>query len=161
MKKFGIIFSLIFSFLLIFVACFIDVNQNVLAEENENVVSVSSFEELHNMTEQKTYELNCDLGDEENEFNFTSIENFNGVFDGKGHTIKNLKVSSADGFLALFSKTNGATIKNLKIDTISIELTEIAESHDPKIAILVAEAKATTISNVEIVNSKISLNSIC
>ena len=45
------------------------------------------------------------------------INGFTGTFDGDGHTISGLFVNGADGFTGrgLFTKTNGATIQNLKV----------------------------------------------
>ena len=43
---------------------------------------------------------------------------FNGVFDGQGHTIKNLKVTSTDSSVGLFGAAgNGCVIKNFVLDS--------------------------------------------
>ena len=61
-----------------------------------------------------------DLGEEE----FVPIGTFTGVLDGAGHTIKNLKQNRTVPYAGLFSQTNGATIKNLMLENVSITSTQ-------------------------------------
>ena len=56
-------------------------------------------------------------------FGWISLDEFNGVLDGNGHSINNLYIYSKRGelrqekekFIGLFSKLDGATIKNLRV----------------------------------------------
>lgn len=42
--------------------------------------------------------------------------NFNGVFDGQGHTISNLIIDKPLVYVGLFSFSNGMTLKNIVLD---------------------------------------------
>ncbi len=64
---------------------------------------------------QTIYALTCDLDFKGVAFN-AGTDGFTGVFNGLGHTLKNLS-SSKQGF---FPKVAGGTIMNLKVDNMSI-----------------------------------------
>ena len=85
------------------------------------------------------YRLNqdIDLGEEE----FAPIGTFTGVLDGAGHTIKNLKQNRTVPCAGLFSQTNGATIKNLKLK----EATVSGKSYT---GILAGTMTSSTVENV-------------
>ncbi len=52
---------------------------------------------------------------------FTPIPNFKGEFDGKGHTISNLTISSpSSNFVGFFAKLSGATVKNLILTNLNV-----------------------------------------
>ncbi len=46
-----------------------------------------------------------------------SARQFAGIFEGDGHTIKNLSVSAGNYYVGLFGDLNGASIRNLGIDS--------------------------------------------
>ncbi|MBQ6323623.1 MAG: hypothetical protein IJI22_02190 [Bacilli bacterium] len=74
---------------------------------------------------------------------------FAGVFDGRGHTINNLKYNTVYGMdhdNGLFSYTNGATIKNLTINNAEIRSYFRG-------GVLVGYAENTIIDNVTVKNS--------
>ena len=55
--------------------------------------------------------------------NWTSINGFKGVFDGKGHTIRNLNITSSapNTALGLFGTvSDGATVKNVRLEGFNI-----------------------------------------
>lgn len=63
---------------------------------------------------------NIDLGNEEwtpigNEPNYNGPGAYSGTFDGDGHTVSGLKVSSAEKYIGLFGQISGATVKNLTV----------------------------------------------
>ncbi|HLP05355.1 MAG TPA: T9SS type A sorting domain-containing protein [Paludibacter sp.] len=76
------------------------------------------------------------------------VRRFRGVFDGGGHTIKNLtainQTTSYD--MSVFGYCEGATIKNLLIDSCRI-------AGAGRLGILTGEIKATAISQVGVKNS--------
>ena len=79
---------------------------------------------------------------------------FNGVFDGQGHTIKNLYIQNDLGawqydgeYYALFAYTNGATIKNVTIADAYIS------SGKNEAAGVVGNAVDTTFSDITISNT--------
>lgn len=106
------------------------------APVEEVVISVSSVEEfLTTFSSDATYndknikiELNSDL-DFKNEKSLSSIHQtrkiFSGIFDGNGHTISNLTLTSGSLYYGLIPYANGATIRNLKISgNVSFEFDE-------------------------------------
>ncbi|MDE7436752.1 MAG: hypothetical protein K2N01_13160 [Lachnospiraceae bacterium] len=46
---------------------------------------------------------------------WTPIQGYKGVFDGNGHTISNLKITTSRDNTGLFGSTVGATVKNLEV----------------------------------------------
>ena len=117
----------------------------------------------------KTVKLGADMdlqaSDENgNRINFNPIghssngKSFNGIFDGQGHIIKNMyqqsNLDSNNGgwlyegeYYGLFAYTNGAAIKNLKIEGAYIS------SGRNEAACVVGNAVDTTFSNIDIINA--------
>ncbi len=94
------------------------------------------------------------------------ISNFNGVFDGNGHTIKNMCIHSNVGRgydesneknVGLFAILDGATIKNLKITDANIDSdTDVDKAY---VGILAGSIKDTSLTNIVVDgNLKRSLN---
>ena len=76
---------------------------------------------------------------------FNPITPFEGSFDGKGYTISNLTVTPKDGTpTGLFGLATGATIKNIKIKTGAVYVTDAAQLYTGG---LVGRAIETTIDN--------------
>ena len=76
---------------------------------------------------------------------FTPITPFKGSFDGKNFTISNLTVSPKDGTpTGLFGLATGATIKNIKVKTGAVYVTNAAQLYTGG---LVGRAIETTIDN--------------
>lgn len=69
----------------------------------------------------------------------TDTTPFQGIFDGNGYTISNMKQANPDEYGGLFASTNGAEIKNLSLNNIDIKST-IAGA-------LVTMSQNTTIEN--------------
>lgn len=46
---------------------------------------------------------------------------FKGIFDGRGHTIRGLKINTVSNFKGFFAQLNHATIKNIDFSNVSIE----------------------------------------
>ena len=95
------------------------------------------------------------------------ISNFNGVFDGNGHVIKNMYIYSNVGKgydesneknVGLFAILDGATIKNLKITEANINSdTDVDKAY---VGILAGSIKDTSLTNIVVDgNLKRSLNS--
>lgn len=72
---------------------------------------------------------------------FVPIANFHGILDGDGFTINNVTRNLYTNYSGIFSFSDGATFKNLKITNASIW-------GNFEIGILVADAANTTFSNV-------------
>lgn len=102
---------------------------STLTEKIDDPYIISSIEDLLNIKNNLSgsYKLvnDIDLNNTEWESIGSSKTPFIGIFDGNGHTIKNLKIDKATNkYLGLFGVTNNATIKNVSIENISINGTE-------------------------------------
>ena len=74
--------------------------------------------------------LNCTLTDDINltEPNWTPIGSYSdydsngytGIFDGDGHTISGLQISSTGNNIGLFGRVNGGTVENLNLANVSV-----------------------------------------
>lgn len=73
---------------------------------------------------------------------------FSGVFDGQNHKISNLTINY-DGtkYAGLFTETDGATIKDLTVETVSIKAPTSTGA-----AALIGKASSTVVTNVDIKN---------
>ena len=90
----------------------------VVSTANDNAKEITTAEEFLAMTDDPSgsYTLmnDIDFTDTEVTGMFTSASSaFKGVFDGNGHTLKNFKFASSN--YGLFTYTDGAVIKNLKV----------------------------------------------
>ncbi len=82
----------------------------------------------------------------------TAGSRFQGTFDGGNHTIKNLKLNS-DTNIGLFSYTDGATIKDLKLENVTGDYSGGRASSN--IGALIGTAENTTVTNVSADNVNI------
>lgn len=112
-----------------------------------------------NVTSGKTYELTADL--DLTGVNWTPIGNvanyptrtFKGTFDGKGHTISNLKCvdnTAGHACAALFGSAKAATIKNLTLANVDIQSTHYAGAF-----VAYTSEGTTTIENCHVVGGSI------
>lgn len=75
------------------------------------------------LSKTSSYKLSGDLNFEGVEYEIIASEDeFKGVFDGDGHTIENVKITSGKNNIGLFGNVTG-TIKNLVIKNMTIEVT--------------------------------------
>ncbi len=86
------------------------------------VISITTAEELQNMTNGQSYQLMNDI--DLAEFSWIPIENFRGYFDGNGYTIHNLNITKTfedqTPYVGLFARASGAVIKNLNMDNVNL-----------------------------------------
>ena len=94
------------------------------------------------------------IGQYQNGNSFDEAIGFTGVFDGNGHTISEMLVTDHYGNFAggLFAYTDGATIKNLKIDDARIERMTCA-------GLITAWARNTNFSDCTVNGLALYLNS--
>jgi uncharacterized sulfatase len=52
--------------------------------------------------------------------NDTNPQQFKGIFDGKGHSIKNLKIATASNFKGFFARLNNAAVRNFDLIDVDI-----------------------------------------
>ncbi len=147
MKKISILFCCIFA--LIFMLNVVKL-PTVFAESETEYVEISNIEGLQNIQSNQNYILTSDI-DASSVANFVSISQFNGILNGNGHTIKNLTIQG-DSSVALFLNTFNATIKNLQLQNIKVNVTQNLDGQIVKSAILVANSTNTTIENVSLIN---------
>lgn len=84
---------------------------------------------------------------------------FTGTFDGNGYEISNLSIESTNQYVGLFGYTNGATIKNLDLENISVKSTSTTNSNIDT-GSLIGYAKSTSIYGIKVYgNSTITSNS--
>lgn len=84
----------------------------------------------------------------------TSSERFKGHFDGNGHTIKNLNLTSASN-IGLFAYTEGAVIKNLTIDGVTGDFSTGRATAN--IGALIGAGEKTLVENVTVKNVNITI----
>lgn len=130
------------------------------------VIAISSAADLYNLARLvnngnsmsgKTFVLTDDI-DLSSYTNWVGIGTtsraFNGNFDGMGHTISNLKqriVSSTNELAGLFKAANG-TIKNIKLDNVSIYVETTSSGISISAGALIGTGWNTTISGIEVTN---------
>lgn len=117
------------------------------------LISIDTVEEFYYMaTVESTYNyaLSTDLDFTGYTWVYVNTA-FKGVFDGQNHTIKNLTMTGLTNMGGIFPRANGATIKNLVLDNISIQTSERG-------GILVGRVENgdSIIQNIVIMNSSIS-----
>lgn len=125
----------------------------------EQLAGLAELVDGGNAFDGKTVKLgkNIDL----NNYNFSPIGDakegkaFKGIFDGQNYAVGNVfyeETASSSGNLynSLFSYTDGATIKNLKMDDILIA------RFGGELAAVAGLAKDTTFENIDLTNSRIA-----
>lgn len=81
-----------------------------------------------------------------------AIPTFTGSLDGGNNTISNLILNGNDMYSAIFATSEAATIKNIILESPTVDIEEGAES----VAFLVAEALSDTINNIHVKNAVIT-----
>lgn len=132
---------------------------------------ISTAEELRKMKRKGTYILmaDIDISDEEWKPLGTYASPFVGSFDGQGHTISGLNISSAvtdSGvcisygytYLGLFGCVNGASIKNVTLSDVSITVDSTAEFRTVYAGSVAGYANSSVFENCDI-SGKISVSS--
>lgn len=98
-------------------------------QEKERLLHVDLYKPISTVAEWKeirndlagNYQLQNDL-DFKNAIDYVILDNFSGILDGNGHTIKNIDLGTSTASLYMFRKVSG-TIQNLTVD----HLTAISE----------------------------------
>ena len=126
-------------------------DMNLVSVFNDPVsISIDTIDEFYHMvTVESTwnYILSTDL--DFTGYTWVYINTaFKGSFDGQGHKVSNLLMTGLTGYAGLFPRANGATIKNLVIDHLTIQSSERAGGLVGRI-----ENGDTIIENITIMNS--------
>ena len=129
-----------------------------------------------NQYEGKYFSLLCDI--DLNNLDWTPIGNgihsFMGNFDGKGHTIKNLKISQSIHYtyeyptgrkmpycdMGLFATVQDATIQNMVIDGATITIANTQSTYTHRVGVLCGTVRTyqsvSVISNIDIKNATVT-----
>jgi len=127
-------------------------------DSEETSIVINTVEEFNAIGNDPSahYKLNADL-----DFSgvtlatgLSTTKRFQGTFDGGNKTIKNLKLNS-DTNIGLFSYTDGATIKNLKLENVTGDYSGGRASSN--IGALIGTAEKTKVSNVTVNNVNITI----
>lgn len=82
-----------------------------------NVLFISSAETLYTITVDSVCQLMCDIDLDGS--TWTPIDSFKGSFDGRGHTISNIEITTAANETGFFAHNSGE-IKNLGLKNITL-----------------------------------------
>ncbi|MDY0075624.1 MAG: InlB B-repeat-containing protein, partial [Acholeplasmataceae bacterium] len=136
-----------------------DFNQPVISDlslvsaYNEPVsISIDTVEEFYHMaTVESTYNyvLSTNLDFTGYVWNYVNTS-FKGNLDGQGYTVSNIQMLGLTGYAGIFPRANGATIRNLVVDGITIQTTARAG-----VLIGRVENGDTLIENVVVKNSSV------
>jgi hypothetical protein len=89
---------------------------------------------------------------------FQPIENFTGILDGMGNSIKNLRLIDGEAEnIGLFANLTDAVIKNLQIETAENRLI-LTRSQDQFVGILAARIRNSFLENIRITGSEIKIH---
>lgn len=125
----------------------------------ENPIVINTKEEFINMKNDLSahYELGQDIDFTEGDSKtydkisiFTSSKIFKGTFNGNGYTIKDFGLTS-NTYMGLFGYTDGATIKNLKVENVTVDLSNTGRG-ETYMGAVVGKGINTTIENVTVSN---------
>lgn len=123
--------------------------------DDGSAISITDLDGLKNMKNDATayYKLENDIDVNNTAISiFTSSNSpFKGSFDGNNKTIKNLKLTPVQ-YTGLFGITNEATIKNVTLENVTIEITASIGNSLVYMGSLVGLAENTTIENVTVKN---------
>ena len=126
-----------------------------MEREFMSVIYVDSLEQLKNIEVKSNIVLTQDLDCGGAEIEFLA-KLFKGTFDGQGHTISNLTLTSeiwTDGqILALFQYLDHASVENVSFNDLVIKVD--LNGYKPKIAALCYESMHSIIRNV-CINAKL------
>jgi len=119
------------------------------------ISSVSDFDKIREDLSGK-YFLTTDIDMSGVQFDVigqTANESFKGIFDGNGHTIRNLSIESDNAYVGLFGYINGGTVQNLIIEDISVKGTIEGTSSTLYMGALAGYVNAIIIDNVNIIGN--------
>ena len=97
------------------------------------------------------------------EYGTLADDDFMGIFDGQGHTIRGMVCISDDGerdYLGLFGTADQATIMNLNIED-SYLCTKKTSSDNQAYGMLIGESTNTTLINCHVSNSVVNVTHTC
>lgn len=86
----------------------------------------------------------------------TLANKYSGTFDGNGHTISNLNISSSSQYVGLFGYVDGGTIKNVKVENSTVTRTGTSTSKEYYTGIIVGYLNSGTVTGVATENASVA-----
>ena len=86
---------------------------------------------------------------------------FQGTFDGQGHTISSLAISSSSGFVGLFGYSKGTTIMNVVLDSSCSVMCSYSSSTNAYFGGIIGDCSGCTIENTVNMASVTFIGNIC
>ena len=136
-----------------------EIEVTTLSYDDEKPIEITTKEEFKNMVDDNDgiYILKNDIdfgGDELSLFS-SSTEPFKGTFNGDGHKISNVKLSTTSlSYYGLFGYTKNAKISNLTLENVTAESNGLGTFASGS---LIGCAESTTVSNVTVKNVNYSI----
>lgn len=136
-----------------------EIEVTTLSYDDEKPIEITSKEEFKKMTDDNDgiYILKNDIDFDGEELSLFESEDkaFNGTFNGDGHKISNVKLSTTSlSYYGLFGYTKSAKISNLTLENVTVESNGLGTFSAGS---LIGCAESTTVSNVTIKNVNYSV----
>lgn len=136
-----------------------EIEVTTLSYDDEKPIEITSKEEFKKMTDDNDgiYILKNDIDFDGEELSLFESEDkaFKGTFNGDGHKISNVKLSTTSlSYYGLFGYTKNAKISNLTLENVTVESNGLGTFSAGS---LIGCAESTTVSNVIIKNVNYSV----
>ncbi|MBO5542559.1 MAG: hypothetical protein J5936_03880 [Acholeplasmatales bacterium] len=136
-----------------------EIEVTTLSYDDEKPIEITSKEEFKKMTDDNDgiYILKNDIDFDGEELSLFESEDkaFNGTFNGDGHKISNVKLSTTSlSYYGLFGYTKSAKISNLTLENVTVESNGLGTFSAGS---LIGCAESTIVSNVTIKNVNYSV----
>ena len=136
-----------------------EIEVTTLSYDDEKPIEITSKEEFKKMTDDNDgiYILKNDIDFDGEELSLFESEDkaFKGTFNGDGHKISNVKLSTTSlSYYGLFGYTKSAKISNLTLENVTVESNGLGTFSAGS---LIGCAESTTVSNVIIKNVNYSV----
>ena len=136
-----------------------EIEVTTLSYDDEKPIEITSKEEFKKMTDDNDgiYILKNDIDFDGEELSLFESEDkaFKGTFNGDGHKISNVKLSTTSlSYYGLFGYTKSAKISNLTLENVTVESNGLGTFSAGS---LIGCAESTTVSNVTIKNVNYSV----
>lgn len=156
MKKSHFFVSLFLLVMCIMPCLFLQNGKSFAKNEQNNIIEISSLAELTNPDNfEKKFKLTSDIDLSQDVWtpigwqeNTKTYKSFKGELDGNGFKISGIKLENAKSYnVGLFGILENATIKNLKLEVLSIACSDVEDVTVLNIGALAGQIKSSQIQN--------------
>ncbi len=97
-------------------------NKAYRIDDYEDLVALQDYVNNGGNTKNRIFEVTSDINMKDREFRGIGIDSksFQGVFNGNGHVIKNLKINIDENYVGLFGLTSNASINSIGLENCDI-----------------------------------------